>query len=50
MAYLEPTDHLARLRANQLDDAVPYCLQQSMTDRVPELSIEEDNILVLRSK
>ena len=50
MAYLEPTDHLARLRANQLDDAVPYCLQQSMTDRVPELSIEEENILVLRSK
>ncbi len=48
--YLEPADHLARLRANRLDDAVPYCLQQGITDRVPELSIEEENMLVLRSR
>lgn len=47
IAYLDPTDHMARLKANHLEDAVPYCLTLSSTDVVPELAIEED-ILVLR--
>ena len=47
MIYLDPTDHMARLKANHLEDAVPYCLTLSLTDKVPELSIEE-GILILR--
>lgn len=46
-AYLEPTDHMARLKANHLEDAVPYCLTPSTINKVPELSIE-DGILILR--
>lgn len=46
-AYLEPTDHMARLKANRLEDAVPYCLTLSSTDKVPELSIENE-ILILK--
>lgn len=46
-AYLEPTDHVARLRANCLEDAIPYCLTLNLTDQVPELAIEQD-ILILR--
>lgn len=46
-AYLEPTDHVARLRANFLEDAIPYCLTLNLTDQVPELAIEQD-ILILR--
>lgn len=46
LAYLEPTDHVARLKAHHLEDAIPYCLQLSIIDKVPELSIEE-GILIL---
>lgn len=45
--YLEPTDHMARLKANHLEDAVPYCLTSSSINKVPELSIE-NGILILR--
>lgn len=47
--YMEQTDHLARLKANHLEDAVPYCLSLNLTDKVPELSVEE-GILVLRAE
>lgn len=47
MIYLDPTDHMARLKANHLEDAVPYCLTLNLTDKVPELSIEE-GIMILR--
>lgn len=46
LRYLAPTDHVARLKANHLDDSIPYCLTLSMTDRVPELSIEEETLLL----
>lgn len=49
IAYLDPTDHMARLKANHLEDAVPYCLTLDSADVVPELVIEE-GILVLRNK
>ena len=44
--YLAPTDHVARLKANHLDDSIPYCLMLSITDRVPELAIEEEILLL----
>lgn len=47
IAYLDPTDHMARLKANHLEDAVPYCLILDSADVVPELTIEE-GILVLK--
>ena len=47
MAYLEPTDHMARLKANHLEDAVPYCLTLNTNGRVPELSVE-NGVLILR--
>ena len=47
IAFLDPTEHMARLRANHLEDAVPYCLSLSQTGKVPEL-IVEDNTLILR--
>ncbi|MBQ8530109.1 MAG: 2-phosphosulfolactate phosphatase [Parabacteroides sp.] len=46
LRYLAPTDHVARLKANHLDDSIPYCLTLSITDRVPELSIEEETLLL----
>lgn len=47
IAYLDPTDHMARLKANHLEDAVPYCLILDSADVVPELTIKE-GILVLK--
>lgn len=41
IAYLDPTDHMARLKANHLEDAVPYCLTLDSAIVVPELTIEE---------
>lgn len=46
LRYLAPTDHVARLKANHLDDSIPYCLTLSITDRVPELAIEEEILLL----
>ncbi len=46
-ACMEQTDHMARLKANHLEDAVPYCLTQSVVQVVPELSVE-NNIMILR--
>lgn len=46
LRYLAPTDHVARLKANHLDDSIPYCLMLSITDRVPELAIEEEILLL----
>lgn len=46
IAYLDPTDHMARLKANHLEDAVPYCLTLSSTDVVPELTIEEGELVL----
>lgn len=45
-AYLAPSDHMARLRANQLEDAVPYCLTLNLTDKVPELATEKENLIL----
>ena len=47
MEYLEQTDHVARLKANHLDDSISYCLTLDQTDKVPELTIDE-NILILQ--
>lgn len=46
LAYLDTTDHLGRLRANHLEDAVPYCLTLSITDKVPELTLEGDTLIL----
>ena len=46
LRYLAPTDHVARLKANHLDDSIPYCLTLSITDRVPDLAIEEETLLL----
>ncbi|MBP3516928.1 MAG: 2-phosphosulfolactate phosphatase [Parabacteroides sp.] len=46
LAYLDTTDHLGRLRANHLEDAVPYCLTMSITDKVPELTLEGDTLIL----
>ena len=48
MEYLDQTDHVARLKANHLDDSIPYCLTLDQTDKVPELTIDE-NILILQN-
>lgn len=47
MEYIDQTDHVARLKANHLDDSIPYCLTLSLTDKVPELTVEE-GILILK--
>ena len=47
MEYLDQTDHVARLKANHLDDYISYCLTLDQTDKVPELTIDE-NILILQ--
>lgn len=47
IAYLDPTDHIARLKANHLEDAVPYCLTPDSAIVVPKLSMEGET-LVLR--
>lgn len=46
--YLELSEHIARLKANHLEDAVPYCLTLNLTDKVPELIVTEDGVLILR--
>ena len=46
--YMETTNHMARLKAHHLDDSVPYCLTLSCVDKVPELSVVE-NTLILTS-
>lgn len=45
-AYLTTTEHFQRLKANHLEDAVPYCLTVSQLHAVPELSVENE-VLVL---
>lgn len=47
MCCIEQTDHFLRLKANHLDDSVPYCLTLNSTTLVPELSIK-NNILILQ--
>lgn len=47
--YLVLTDHFARLKANHLEDAVPYCLTLNTAPVVPDLTVEEGS-LVLRMK
>ena len=49
LTYIDPTDHMARLKANHLADSVPYCLTLNSAEVVPELTIEE-GILVLRTR
>ena len=49
LTYIDPTDHMARLKANHLADSVPYCLTLNSAAVVPELTIEE-GILVLRTR
>lgn len=45
-SYIEQTDHMLRLKANHLEDAVPYCLTPDSVSHVPELEIR-DGILIL---
>jgi 2-phosphosulfolactate phosphatase len=40
-------EHMERMRRNNLDDSVPYCLSMSITKKVPRLT-KEDEILILR--
>lgn len=49
IVYLDATDHMARLKANHLENAVPYCLTLSSIPIVPELRIEND-ILILQGQ
>lgn len=49
LTYIDPTDHMVRLKANHLADSVPYCLTLNSAAVVPELTIEE-GILVLRTR
>lgn len=49
LAYLDTADHTARLRAHHLEGAIPFCLTLNLTNRVPELSIE-DGTLILYAK
>ncbi len=48
-AYISLTDHAARLRANHLEDAIPYCLTPDVVAVVPNLTVEEGGSLVLRA-
>lgn len=48
IAYLDSTDHMARLKANHLEDSVPYCLTLSCINRVSELTIENDTLIIYR--
>ena len=48
IAYLDPTDHMARLKANDLADSVPYCLTPDSAIVVPELVIEGDTLVLRR--
>lgn len=44
--YIDTTDHMGRLKANHLEDAAPYCLTLNITDKVPELLIEGDTLIL----
>ena len=46
IAYLAPTDHMARLKANHLEDAVPFCLTPDSVIVVPELVIEGETLVL----
>lgn len=48
IAYLDPTDHMARLKAHDLADSVPYCLTPDSAIVVPELVIEGDTLVLRR--
>ena len=41
-AYMEQTDHIKRLKANNLEDSVPYCLTLDCVEVVPELVIKNE--------
>lgn len=45
--YLVLTDHFARLKANHLEDAVPYCLTLNTAAVVPELTVEEGSLVLV---
>ena len=46
IAYLAPTDHMVRLKANHLEDAVPFCLTPDSVVVVPELVIEGETLVL----
>ncbi|WP_099465012.1 MULTISPECIES: 2-phosphosulfolactate phosphatase [Parabacteroides] len=46
LSYMKETDHMARLVAKHLEDAVPYCLIPDSVSYVPELEVQE-NVLIL---
>ncbi|MDR0430098.1 MAG: 2-phosphosulfolactate phosphatase [Tannerellaceae bacterium] len=46
MGYMEQTDHLSRLKANHLEDSIPYCLALDIAPVVPELHIEKEILLL----
>jgi 2-phosphosulfolactate phosphatase len=47
-SYMEQTDHLPRLKANNLDESVGYCLTLNIASTVPVLQIE-NGTLILRN-
>ncbi|MEG1544343.1 MAG: 2-phosphosulfolactate phosphatase, partial [Tannerellaceae bacterium] len=47
-AYLERTEHFVRLKANHLEDSVPFCLAPDSTEVVPEL-VKDGDLLILHN-
>jgi len=46
-SYMEQTDHLPRLKANNLEDSADYCLTLNNTSVVvPELHMENDSLIL----
>ena len=46
--YMERTEHILRLKANHLEDSVPYCLTLNSLYVVPEL-VKDEKILILKN-
>ncbi|MDR1201086.1 MAG: 2-phosphosulfolactate phosphatase [Tannerellaceae bacterium] len=45
-SYMEQTDHLPRLKANNLEGSVDYCLTLHIAPAVPELHIENETLIL----
>ncbi|MDR1161722.1 MAG: 2-phosphosulfolactate phosphatase [Tannerellaceae bacterium] len=44
--YMEETDHLPRLKANNLEGSVSYCLTSDIAPAVPALQIENETLIL----
>lgn len=49
-AYLDAADHMARLKANHLENSVPYCLTLNSAPVVPELTVKEGVLVFLQGE